>query len=153
MERISSLNKMVLLLNAAVLLVTFFVAFASSDTQYRLLESSAGLSGVRYSPALGGIAGTFLRTVNSIQGTIPASQRDEMTAAQLGAIHEAVAVYYATAQNGVWEIVQGPDVGVFFRVDALNRRAKANVEQELGREFRDAALVQRITSAILNSAR
>ena len=144
MERISSLNKMVLLLNAAVLLVNCFVAFASSETQTRLLETGARLSAVRYQPAQGGTAGTFLRTVNAIQGTIPAQARDDMTAAQFGAIHDAVLAYYSTAQSGISEIVGSPYVGVVLRVEALNRQAKANVEQELGREFRDAALVQRI---------
>jgi hypothetical protein len=153
-RRASYLNRTVLLLNLAVLVVNFIVALGATDSQVELAQvtlRSAGAGPVRR-PAMADPSPAYLRVVQSLEGAAPPGT---VGADQLRCLYAAVVRYYEVVSRGVssalWASGDGEAARKAFA--DLSRDARGEVERELGSSFRDAALATRLTTDILRECR
>ena len=153
----NNLNKMILLLNAIILIVNFGVAFASSDSQIAMLESSSRVGVIRSGNSYGSAnsATTFLRVVHSLDRVLPADARKKLTAAELQAIYDAVETYYTESRAGIVAVLVEDDNRegqALHDLQNLGINVRGKVEAELQQAFRDSNVVRQITTEILKSA-
>ncbi len=153
----NNLNKMILLLNAVILVVNFGVAFASSDSQIAMLKTTSRIGMVRSSVSYGaaGSATTFLRVVHSLDRILPQSVRAKLTASELQSIYDAVHTYYAESRAGVANVLFEDDDregAALHDLQNLGINVRGKVEAELQQTFRDQAVVKQIATEIFKSA-
>ncbi len=153
----NNLNKMILLLNAVILVVNFGVAFASSDSQIAMLQSTSRMGVVRTGNSYGaaGSATTFLRVVHSLDRILPPEMRQKITASELNAIYDAVHTYYAESRAGVASVLVEDDDregAALHDLQNLGINVRGKVEAELQQTFRDQGVVKQIATEIFKSA-
>ena len=95
------MNRMTLLLNGVILIVTFLVALSATDSQVGLLRSASASQSVRRSSLPDTTAPAFLRVVQSLENFLPPKTLDNLSTEQLDTIHEAVRRYYLSVRAAV----------------------------------------------------
>ena len=150
------MNKTVLLLNVGVLVVNFFLALTTTNSQIGLLHSAVETSHGR--PARQMSAGhdasvTFLKVVQSVASS-GSRGPDVFNATNLRALHDIVLDYRTTIQRGVGDILAQSGDGSALRdaYDRLGRTAREDMELQLAAHFSDPGLVKRLATEIIRHA-
>lgn len=149
------MNRIVLLLNVIVLVVTFLVAMAATDSQVGILRStSAAMDGRRSVVLSDPHATAFLRTVQALPNFLAKERLDGFNGERLDAIHTAIGRYFQVIDAGVTRSLQREGVAGedLLRVyENMGRDARVEVEGALSPAFSDAATVQRLTTEIIRN--
>jgi hypothetical protein len=151
------MNRLVLILNALILVVTFVVALSSQSSQLDILGSTANAAATPYArgPADVGAAFACLRLLQSLDQFSPRDKIDAFTPEQVRALLNAAGHYAWLAGDFGREVRTANGDGAKPRaaVEEFGRASRAAVQQMLEREFRDPEFVGRVTAAILGGAR
>jgi hypothetical protein len=101
---VSVLNRVVLLLNALILVVNFLLSFASTNLQGEMAVVASRSSGGRIvqgqSPST-----DFLRLVGSLEGVLPQTAIDSLTPEQLQTVSDALDRYRRVVDAGVTTVI------------------------------------------------
>ncbi|MGQ0614694.1 MAG: hypothetical protein ACT4PV_13240 [Planctomycetaceae bacterium] len=148
------LNKVILLLNATVLLVTFVLVLSSQGRQADLALASAGAAtraGTGPRPG----AGAALRLLQSLEQYAPRERIDALSGAQVRALFEALDHHAWLLEEGMEDLRRRGEDGAKTRaaVEELGKRLRLQVQGVLERQFREAEFVNRVTAAILGGGR
>ncbi len=151
------MNRLTLVLNAAILVVTFIVALTAGEVQGRLLttasrtagRASAG-RGARPDPSLG-----VMRVVQSMENFYPATSENTLTTAQLASIWDAIELYRASIRTGLGELIEDGDTSRDLRaaVAQLGQRTRIEVEAVLAQAFREPTTVRRMATEVIRNCR
>jgi hypothetical protein len=148
------LNRVILLLNLGVLVVNFFLAFKTTDVQMGLMDS-ANTGGARIvrgrEPS--DVAMPYSRVLQTLDSVAP-GQESLFAPDKLEAIYDAIRRYQAAIASGVANLLyaeRGRDLRAAYA--ELDKDARSEVEIALGRQFSDAALVQRLATEIIRTCR
>jgi hypothetical protein len=150
------INRAILLCNLGVLLVNFFLAFKSSDTQIGLLRATSDISGSRIiaGARVSDVAVPYTRVLQALGSAAPGEGPSLFTADRLQVIYEAVSRYRSTIERGVSALMHAPPDADLRRACAeLDKAAREEVEMVLGARFSDAALVQRLATEVIRGCR
>jgi len=150
------LNKVILLLNAIVLVVTFVLVLAGQSQQAELATSMTGGIG-RGAVARGAPTNApgSLRLLQSLEQFAPREKIDAMTGAQVRALFEAQDHHAWLVEEGIGDLRRKGDDGAQTRaaVEELGKVIRSQVQGILERQFREAEFVDRVTAAILGGGR
>ena len=147
------MNRVILILNTVILVVTFLLALSATDSQIGLLRSASGMS-MRFSrpqaPTDNAIA--YLRVIQSLDNIVPRSTK--LSVDQLGAIHDAVQRYKQVVDDGVVRSL-GEAAGEDPRraYDRLGKEARDAVEHALANSFSDRSTLRRLTTEVIKHCR
>jgi len=140
------MNRVVLLLNTIILVVAFFIAYASSSSQIGLLEASVRSSGgtqrigVRSHDDV-----AFLRLVQSL-----GNRAQKLTKDQLRAVREAMLLYRQATSAAVSDALDGDgSEPAKAELDLVGRRVRLQIEETLKGSIPDDALVRQLTTAVI----
>jgi len=150
------MNRIVLLLNGVILVVTFVVALSATDSQIGLLRSAAAAGGVARSRATRqNTSVAFLHVVQSLKNFMPPKAIASLTPEQLDTIHEAVRGYYrairAALVNANGAKATGRELLAVY--EDVGRRARGEVEEVVMQAFLDRAVVSRLATEIIRHCR
>ncbi len=145
------MNRVILVLNAVILVVNFFLSYASSSSQIGLLESATHATG---GPLRSGVRRTddvaFLHLAQSLNGVIPANRTAKLTKGQLLAVRNAMRYYRQATRAGVSNALDGDStVPAMPALDQIGRQVRLEIEEALGLAIRDDLLVQQLTTAVI----
>ena len=147
------MNRLTLVLNTAILVVTFVVALAASDVQGELLMSSArNGGGGRVARAVGNDSPTtLLRVVQSMENFYPATPGNKLSRGQLEAIRDAIDLYYPAIRTGVDDVLGASDDDRDLRqaINQLGKSVRIDIEAALSQSFKDPSIVGRLTTEII----
>jgi len=122
---INFVNRVVLLLNTVILVVSFFLAYSSSSSQLGLLEASVRSSGgtqrigVRSHDDI-----AFLRMVQSL------GNRAQLTKDQLRAVREAMLLYRQATSAAVSDALDGDgSEPAKAELDLVGKRVRLQIEE------------------------
>ncbi len=151
------LNRTILLLNVGVLLVSFFLAWSSTDSQIGLLTASveSGRS-VRRTVIRGdATSAAELRVIQAAGNVVPAAQQDHWTVEHWRALRTAVRAYYATVRNRMNDLSGEIAAGSTLRNSyaAIGKEARTEVERVLGAVFTDVGIVRRLATEVVRQCR
>lgn len=150
----SRLNRAILLCNLGVLLVNFFLAFKTTDVQMGLMDSAnSGGARVFRGREPSDAAVPYSRVLQTLDSVAP-GQDSLFTTDKLEAIYDAIRRYQSVIANGVASLLyadRGHDLRAAYA--ELDKDARSEVEIALGRQFSDAALVQRLATEVIRSCR
>jgi hypothetical protein len=147
------MNKIVLLLNALILVVNFVLAFTTTNMQATLSQATARFGGTRTvqqnEPAV-----AYAKLVSSLEGVLPRPQLEKLTATQAKAVYDAMNHYEWVMQSGVNAILSrgAGDRPLVRQIQDLNQNARDEVEQQLRGTIRDDTTVRQLTTAIIRHA-
>ncbi|MFQ5845661.1 MAG: hypothetical protein ACE5JG_11810, partial [Planctomycetota bacterium] len=146
------MSRVVLLLNALILVVNFLVALSTSDLQLRVLDSSVSLPVPRmvrvvHSAGSQNAALAYFQIVQSLDRFASREQIDDFTT-------EQIEHYVSEVERGVEQNLNRSTTGPERRRDyeALAKGARSGLEQELGSHFRDSQLISRLATEIIRQA-
>ena len=149
------MNRLTLVLNAAILVVTFVVALTAGDVQGQLLDSAIRTAGrdrnLRTREPASSTA--LLRVVQSMDNYYPATAENALTSQQLVVIQDAIDLYYSAIRTGIDEVTSGESDSADVRgqVTQLGRTVRVDLESVLGDGFSDPSVVRRLTTEIIRS--
>jgi len=147
------MNRLTLVMNTAILVVTFVVALTAGDVQGELLMSAARSDGGgRMSRRIGDDSPTsLLRVVQSMDNFYPATAGNKLTRGQLESIRDAIDLYYDEIRTGVDDVLAGSDDDRDLRqaINLLGKSVRVDVEAVLSRSFKDPSIVRRLTTEII----
>ena len=151
------MNRLTLVLNTAILVVTFVVALAAGDVQGELLTSAARTVGQRRG-ARGGVndsSAALVRVVQSMENFYPPTAENKLTLSQLESIRDAIEVYYAGMRAGVNDVLSGTDESADVRgaIAQLGKTVRVDIEASLSHEFSDPSIVRRLTTEVIRNCR
>jgi len=145
-DQYNFVNRVVLLLNTVILVVTFLLAYSSSSSQIGLLEASVRSSGgtqrigVRSHDDV-----AFLRLVQSLGNRI-----QKLTRAQLRAVREAMLLYRQATSAAVSDALDGDgSEPAKAELDLVGKRVRLQIEETLKGSIPDDALVRQLTTAVI----
>jgi len=150
------MQRVLLVINAAILLTNVFVTFSAADVQVAGLAAQARLGGS--SPARRNAASdpasAFLRVMQSLERVLPREKLEQLTPKQVGSIYDAVAQHGVAASDGAARILgEASGSGLKSATDEAGKAVRAQVEAVLTESFRDPDVVSRLTAEVLNSVR
>ncbi len=145
------MSRVILVLNALVLLINFYVSYASSNSQIGLLQSTARATNV---PQRVGVTRAddvaFLRLAQSLNGAIPADRTAALTKAQFRAVRDAMRIYRQAIRAGVGDALDGDaSVPAKPELDQIGKQVRLEVEEVLGRAIRGDNLIRQLTTAVI----
>ena len=147
------MNRVILLLNTAILVVTFVLALSATDAQIGLLQSASGISmrsARRVESTDSAIA--YLRVIQSLDNIVPRSTK--LSPDQFGAIHEAVRRYKQVVDAGVSRsLVEEADEDPRRGYDRLGKEARDAIEHALANAFSDRSTLRRLTTEVIKHCR
>ena len=145
------LNKVILLLNAIVLVVTFVLVLAGQSQQAELATSMTGGIG-RGAVARGAPTNApgSLRLLQSLEQFAPREKIDALSGAQVRALFEALDHHAWLLEEGMEDLRRRGEDGAQTRaaVEELGKVIRSPVQGILEKQFRDAGFVGRATAAI-----
>jgi len=151
------MNRVVLILNTCVLVVTLIVAMSTSEVQGDVLQTAIRTAGVslgrRVAASDSSVA--FFRVVQSLERVMPRAKLDGIEPGQVRALHDAVARYVSVVGEGTAKIL-GEDLKgaeMLSAFEGLGKDARREVESVLEGAFREPDVVSRLTAEVLNSVR
>ena len=147
------MNRLTLVLNTAILVVTFVVALTAGDVQGELLASAArSTGGQRAARPIGADPSTtLLRVVQSMENFYPATTENRLTRDQLEAIRDAIDLYHDEIRAGVDDVIGTSDDDRDLRqaINQLGKSVRVDIEAALSRSFKDPSIVRRLTTEII----
>ena len=145
------MNRVVLLLNTGILVVTFLLAMSATDSQIGLLKSASGMPMRPVRPHTASDPSmAYLRVVQTLDSVLPRGAK--VHASQLASIHEAVQRYYYTVREGVLESLGHSGDGDAREAAALrSKEAREQVERTLASSFSDPTVLRRLTTEVTKS--
>jgi len=151
-----AMNRVILLLNVVVLVVTFVLALSATDSQIGLLRSASEAANLRVShrASQGGSALPYLRVVQSLESiTPPGSSQDVFEAEKLRAVYDAMRLYQDLIDRGVAGVLARSDRGqvLLSAYEELGRSARQELEMALSPHFDDATFVRRLATEIIKT--
>jgi len=147
---VSVLNRVVLLLNALILVVNFLLTFTSTNRQGEMAAVASRSSGGRV--VQGQNPSTdFLRLVGSLEGVLPPATIDSLTPEQLQAVNDALEHYRRVVDAGVTTVIysQAGPVPARQRLAEVNKDARDEVERTLRSAIKDDIIVGQLTTAVV----
>jgi hypothetical protein len=151
------MNKTLLGLNAAILVVNFFVSLSSTNAQVSVLEST---NRIGFFGSAGGVRnGTrslaFLRVLQSLEGSVPRDRIDKLSVDQLRRLEAAMGRYIDRADGMVSAVLGRPIEGTSPRqqLEELGREARQDLEADVRAAVGEETLVRAIATAIDMQAR
>ena len=149
------MNRLTLVLNTAILVVTFVVALTAGDVQGRLLTSatrSAGRDGVRRG-ARADQSLAVIRVVQSMENFYPATSENTLKTVQLEAIRDALELCRSSIRSGLTRLISEGDDDREVRAAAtqLGRVTRIEVEAVLARAFNEPTTVRRLATEVIRN--
>ena len=150
------MSKVILILNALILVVSFVMAWASTNSQVSVLQATARVGhGDRMHASIGsndpGVA--YLRAVQSLEGRLPQATIDQLTVEQWRTIHNAMAEYQETERRGLVKILNSETTAVPDAQRRLSKSALEALQYSLREAIPDEQVVKRIATAVVAHAR
>ena len=136
------MNRVTLLLNTVILVVTFLLALSATDTQIGLMQSSVATHVVRPS-TFQDRSVAFLKVVQSLD------PRDKLDRAKLEAVHAAVERYYQVVRYGVTRSRYEEEDDLVAAYADVGKQAREEVERALASGFRSDAAIRRVATQII----
>ena len=150
------MNRLTLVLNAAILVVTFVVALTAGDVQGELLSSAVRTAGRGGNAQRtdDGTAVAVLRILQSAENFYPATTKNQLGPDQLDAIREALTLYRSEIARGIDEMITHSGATADLRqvIAQLGRSVRADLESILSRQFSDASVVSRLATEVIRHA-
>ena len=147
------MNRLTLVLNTAILVVTFVVALAAGDVQGELLMSAARSDGGGRTArrAIDDSSTTLLRVVQSMENFYPATADNALARGQLETIRDAIDLYYDEIRSGVGDVLGASDDDRNLRqaINQLGKTVRIDLEAVLSRSFKDRSIVRRLATEII----
>ena len=136
------MNRVILILNTVILVVTFLLALSATDTQIGLLQSSAATHAVRPS-TFQDRSVAFLKVVQSLD------PRDKLDRDKLEAVHDAVERYYQVVRAEVTRSRYEQEGDLVAAYADVGKRAREEVERTLASAFRSDTAIRRVATQII----
>ena len=153
------MNRMILLLNLVVLVVSFALALSSTNSQIGILRSTSEAANAPRIPRRGAgdrsdAAIRYLRVVQSLENVAPAEVLDALTVDQLLSIRAAMFLYRNAVARGVLEGLGSDSGGRALLADyaSIGKEARREIERELASHFDDTNVVWRLTAEIIRNS-
>ena len=150
------MNRVVLILNALILITSFVLALSATDSQIGLLRSaSAAQGGFVRRPARIDVGPAYLRVVQSLKNFMPPTMVASLTPEQLDTIREAVREYYLAISAALVHANASKATGreLIRAYDDVGRKARGEVEEVVMQAFLDRAVVSRLATEIIRHCR
>ena len=153
------MNRVVLLLNLIVLVVTFALALTASNSQIGILETTnraaAGFGRTRmsYTPSRDAPV-AYLNVIQSLERALPADKANDLTVTQMRTIYDAVEKYYSAVGDGVWALLAVNDASKMTQASAaVGKAARVDVERVLMSAFPNSSDVTRLATEVIRHCR
>ena len=149
------MNRLTLLLNTAILVVTFVVALTAGDVQGRLLTSAtrtAGREGRGRDPGPDASL-AVIRVVQSMGNFYPASAENTLTTRHIESIRDAIEIYGTATRSGLDAVMaENADAeDVRHALDGLGKGVRLEIEAALGESFDNPSTVRRLATEVIRS--
>jgi hypothetical protein len=151
------MNRLTLVLNTAILVVTFVVALAAGDVQGELLSTAARTTGSdhrshRFDDRS---AATVLRVVQSMENFYPERPGNELCRAQIEAIRDAIEICQSGIESGINATLRSAEDDQDLRgaISHLGRSVRVDIESALARGFEDPTIVRRLATEVIRNSR
>ena len=151
------MNRLTLVLNTAILVVTFVVALIAGDVQGELLSSTTRVAGRGAGPTSSQSSQSIavVRIAQSMESFYPAGPNRELTRSQLQTIRDAVDAYTSGIRVGLDVVLAGNGDADDVRaaMSGLGKPLRIEIESVLNQSFPDPAIARRLATEIIRNCR
>lgn len=146
----SVLGRTLLLLNALILVTNFVLSLATTDVQGEMAMLASRSPATRVVQDRSS-ATDFLRLVGSLEGLLPQTALDSLTAEQLRAVQDALDEYRRFVGANLSTVLYSEPGGTPARqrLAEISKAARDEVEQTLRTAIRDDVVVGQLTTAVI----